>query len=134
MLAFIILRGLDLVNRKDLSIERRKNWRKYHIPGCGNLMTLKKNAVFLSAANSKEHEMKKAEICYELKKKKHEFITEAERNRKRGEARVKVDIVDLDTGQEIEIETNKYRAKKLMEDESMRNVTVIKLWEGQNHS
>jgi uncharacterized protein (UPF0179 family) len=92
-------------------------------------MRIKKNAVFLSAANGFDHEMKKAEICYGLKKKGHEFITEAERNRKRDEARVKVDIVDLDDGMEYEIETTKYRAKDLLIDEKNRNVTVVKLWE-----
>ena len=117
------------MNKKELMMTRRKNWYKYHIPSCGNLMRVKKNAVFLSAANSLKHEMRKAAICYALKKQKHEFITEAERNRKRGESRVKVDIVDLDTGREYEIETTKSRAKGLMVDEKNRDVVVVKLWE-----
>jgi len=116
------------MNKRERMLTIKKNWFKYHIPGCGNLMRVKRNAIFISAANSKEHEMKKCEICYELKKIKHEFITEAERNRKRNEARVKVDIVDLTTGEEIEIETTKSRAKGLLEDEKHRNVKVIQLW------
>jgi len=114
------------MNKKELNIHRRKNWWKYHIPSCGNLMRIKKNAIFISAANSFEHEMRKCEECYKLKKLGHEFITEAERNRKRNEARVKVDIVDLDIGEEIEIESTKYRAKGLISEGKAR---VIKLWE-----
>lgn len=107
-------------------MQRRKVYNSYHIPGCGNLNRLKKNAVFLSAANSFEHEMAKCEQCYILKKRGKEFITEAERNRKHGEARVKVDIVVLDTGEEIEIETDKNRAKGLIAE---NKATVVKLWE-----
>jgi len=113
------------MSKKELNIQRRKNWYKYHIPSCGNLMRVKKNAIFISVANSFEHEMKKCEICYGLKKKGHEFITEAERNRKRNEARVKVDIVDLDTGDEYEVETSKYRAKGLIAEGKAK---VVKLW------
>jgi len=35
------------------------------------------NCVRFSAANSKEHEIKKAEICFELTKNNNYFITEA---------------------------------------------------------
>ena len=114
------------MNRKELLIKRRRNWYDYHLPGCGNLKRVKKNVVFISAANSLKHELAKAEVCWLIKKARHEFITEAERNRKRGEARVKVDIVDLDTREEIEIETNKSRAKQLIKE---GKATVIKLWE-----
>ena len=119
------------MNQKQLLIQRRKKWFEYHIPGMTNLHRIKKNAVFISAANSLGHEMKKLELCYGLRKLGREFITEAERNRKAGEARVKVDIVDLDTGKEWEIETTKSRAKGLIEDEKVRDVEVIRLWEGK---
>lgn len=117
------------MNQKELNIQRRKVWNSYHIPGCGNLNRIKKNALFVRGQNSFEHELAKFDACYRLLKDGHEFITEAERNRKLGEARVIVDIVDLDTGMEIEIETNKARAKGLNDDSKIRNVKVINLWE-----
>ncbi len=84
------------------------NWTKYHVPGQKNTL-LKKNAVNISTANSLKHELKKLEICYELKKLGSVFITEAE---KRGSKPIRrVDIVDLSSGDEIEIETN-HKIKK----------------------
>jgi hypothetical protein len=91
-------------------------YRKYHIRGCGNLNRVKVNAVTFRRECSKEHEMKKAEICYDLLALGHNFITEGERNMKRGEARVAVDIIDLTNGDEIEVETSKYRAKGLIKE------------------
>ena len=117
------------MNAKDLNVQRRKTWNAYHIPGCGNLNRIKKNALFIRKMNSYEHEEAKFQMCYKILKSGHEFITEAERNRKGGEARTIVDIVNLDTGEEIEIETNKNRAKGLLEDEKRRKVTVIRLWD-----
>lgn len=117
------------MNRKDRIIQTRKNWNEYHVPGMGNYTTVKKNVLFIRKANSYEHEKAKFDECWKILKAGHEYITEAERNRKRGEARVIVDIVNITTLEEIEIETKKARAKGLMEDEKKRNVRVIKLWQ-----
>ena len=75
------------MNQRELLIKRRKVWYSFHIPGTTNLHRIKKNAVFLSAANSWEHEQRKCWICYKLKADGKEFITEAERNRDKSEAR-----------------------------------------------
>ena len=87
------------MNAKDIQTKRNNTWRKYHTPGCGNYMTRKVNAIFISTSNGKPHEMKKADVCYDLRKQNHNFITEAVSNHDQR----RVDIVDLDTGQEIEI-------------------------------
>jgi len=87
------------MNKKELIAFRRKIWYKYRIPGMSNLHRLKKNALFLHASNGHEHEKKKFEICYELKSKDMEFITEAQSCK---DGRI-VDVVCLDTGTEIEI-------------------------------
>jgi len=87
------------MNKKDAQTKRNTTWRKYHTPGCGNYMTRKQNAIFISTSNGKPHEMKKMDVCYDLRKQNHYFITEAVSNKDDR----RIDIVDLDTGQEIEI-------------------------------
>ncbi len=91
------------MNNKEREQRIAENWRKYHVPGQKHDL-LKKNAVFISTANSLKHELKKLEICYELKKLGSVFITEAEKRNSKPKRRV--DIVDLSSGSEIEIETN----------------------------
>jgi hypothetical protein len=93
------------MNQKQAYIETNRNWHHYHIPGQSNLQTLKKNAIFISAANSIEHERKKFEICYDLKKQGHDFITEAELNKCKDMPIIRRDIVDITTGEVYEIET-----------------------------
>jgi hypothetical protein len=85
------------------------------------------NAIFFNATNSLEHELAKAKVCYELLKTKCKFITEAVRNTRFNGMDRRVDVVDLSTGREIEIETNKNRAKRF---ESEPDIIVIKLFEG----
>ena len=93
------------MNQKEKALNERKNWYKYHIPDMTNLQRVKKNAIFISTANSIEHETEKLKICYELKSKKHKFITEAELNRKKGDDQIRRDVVDITTGDVYEIET-----------------------------
>jgi len=69
-------------------------WHSYHIKGCSKVYTVKQNVVFLSVANSLVHELKKLEVCYDLRKNGHPFITEAVCNSS-GKVR---DVVDLLTG------------------------------------
>lgn len=103
----------------------RKRRDLYHIKGNTNIMRQKIDAIFISSANSLEHEQAKLRVCWLLKKAGHHFITEAERNRKKDEARVIVDIVDLNTGEEYEIESDKQRAKEF----EGTPVNVIKIFE-----
>lgn len=131
------------MNKKDLIKKRSETYKKYHIPGCQAYYKRPKNGVYLSSANSIEHEMAKAKICYyilkygleipsgetikldEIEKFKSNapqtFITEAVSN----ETKKRPDIVILDTGQEIEVETDPKRAKRFENTKSV----VIKLWE-----
>ena len=60
-----------------------------------------RNCIRLSPANSLKHEMKKAELCYELLKEGKEFITEA-----RFINKSRADILVLDDCIALEIETN----------------------------
>src|SRR3990172_13024942 len=103
-----------------------ENYRKFHIRGCGNLNRIKVNAVSFRRESRKEHEIRKAEIFYDLLAIGHNFITEAERNMKRSEARVAVDIVDLTTGDEYEVETSKSRSKGLI-SEGKSIVSMVKM-------
>ncbi len=100
------------MNQKERKERIKLNWYKYHIPGCTNIYRIKRNAIFISIANSLKHELKKLEVCYELKSLGYEFLTEAEKNLKRGEPRRRVDVVNLTTGDEIEIETSRRVKKK----------------------
>ena len=73
----------------------------------------------MSVANSKEHEMAKASLAYDLMKMGHKILTEAQIGDRR------VDLIDITEGEEYEIETDPRRAKRF---EGM-DVHVIKLWE-----
>lgn len=94
------------MNLKERKKNKTANMKKYHTPGCQNYVKRAKNAVFISPSNSLKHEMKKLEVCYELRKEGITFITEAVRNKKEDGKDRRVDVVNLDTGDEIEIETN----------------------------
>ena len=114
------------MNKTDQTIKKSEIYKKYHIPGCHNYMKRPKNAVFISPGNSLEHEQLKLKTCYELRKEGIDFITEACRNNKDDNGKIRrVDIVNLNTGDEIEIETTKKRAKRF---EGEPGVIVIKGW------
>ena len=115
------------MNQRALKLRRKKTWCKYHIPGGGNLQRLKKNVVFLSTANSLEHELAKTHVCYLLKKLGHEFVTEGECSINK--VKYRRDIVDLDSGIIYEVETSPERAKRFQEDPETSNIKVIKLFE-----
>lgn len=110
-----------------------QNWHKYHVPGQSHHTTRPRNAVFVSAANSIEHETfkflgaimvqrfgdvlinetikeKVAELIFQIRfrggeelKEKNEFITEAVPNDR---PKRRVDLVNLTTLDEIEFETD----------------------------
>ena len=109
------------MNNKDKIATQTKVWHSYHVPGMGNYTTRPKNAIFLSPANSLEHEMAKCRMCYKLLKDGLKFVTEAVDNKTQERA----DIVVLDSGERIEIETDPKRAERF----KGTDITVIKLWE-----
>ena len=101
------------MNQIQLNKQRKENWRKYHIPGQPACRPLKINSFQAAANNSDEHEHAKLAVCLQIKRLGHQFITEAAKNRREtiGLER-RVDVVDLDTGLEYEIETDSARAAR----------------------
>jgi hypothetical protein len=119
------------MNKKERVLKEKKIWYKYHIPGQNALTArVKKNAVFISTANSLEHEFEKLRICYALKEFGHNFITEAECSIKG--VKYRRDVVDLTTGLIYEIETDPKRAERFINDPDYNNITVIRLWRDKN--
>ena len=112
------------MNKKQKLARITENWKKYCVPGMPPFTKRKKNAVFVSPANSKEHEIAKLLVCLELRRRKHDFVTEALKK----SSGARVDVVDLVTGYEYEIETTKRRAKRFEGTE----VIVVKLWEDKD--
>jgi len=110
-----------------LTLEEKKRWKSYHIPGMGNLNSVKLDAIFISAANSFKHEAEKFRICYELKCKGHRFITEAEKSIKG--VKYRRDVVDLTEGLIYEVETDPKRAARFSVDPESKDIKVVKLWE-----
>lgn len=82
------------------------NWRKYQ--ASDSLQKRPKNAVFFSSTNTIEHEIVKSFACILIQKNGLEFVTEVI-NKETGE---RADIIILDTGKRIEIETDSKRAKR----------------------
>lgn len=110
------------MNRKDLFRKRREIINKYY--SMENQSIHPKRNVFKLHANATiEHEIGKLRVCYELKRRKHNFITEAVKRSIGGKV-VRVDVVDLDTGYEYEVETDPKRAERFNGSE----VIVVKLW------
>lgn len=105
-----------------LTKNERLVWFQYHIPSCGNLNRLKVNCVKFSAANNKPHEMKKAEVCYDIQKKGQKFITEAQK----GKGRI-VDVVNLSTMEEIEIYDSSLTKLTREEMKTNKHIKVIRV-------
>lgn len=111
--------------------KERETYRKYHTPGMGNIYKRKVNAVFISAANSLEHEAKKLEVCYDILKNGGSFITEACRNKPDQNGKIRrIDVIDLGTGLEFEIETTPERAKRFNGE---KGVIVIKTFKEEQN-
>lgn len=80
---------------RDLQLQRNNVARLFRMTSSRHL-----NCVRLNANNTKEHELKKAALCYALLKGKRHFLTEAEFERP---FKLRCDIVCLDTGTIYEI-------------------------------
>ena len=87
------------MNKKDIMLKRNETMRLYKVPGTA-CMPCHRNHVILRPQNNWEHEKKKCEICYHLLNCETSFITEAQR-KDNGDI---IDVVILDTGEEIEID------------------------------
>lgn len=110
---------------KELLLKRKETWHKYHVPGKGNYTTRPINAIFLSPANSLKHEMEKCRVCYALLSEKKKFITEASENR----TGLRRDIVCLDNGEILEIETSEKRAERFKSDPMKDSIIIVPLWD-----
>lgn len=123
----VIYGDVRKMNKKEKIMKEKKNWYKYHIPGQNALTArVKKNAIFISAANSHEHEEAKFDKCYELACKGHNFITEAEVSI--NGTKYRRDVVDITDGWIYEIETDPKRAKRFEKDPQSDNIIVVELW------
>jgi len=97
------------MKNRTLTPAENKLYRKYHIPGCGNLTSVKVGAVFLRKGNDRLHEDKKYDICWDLNIQDHKYLTEPERAATEEERELFkknkkiVDVVDLTTEDEYEI-------------------------------
>lgn len=109
----------------DRARSENENWRRYHIASCSPCYTVKKDVVRFHMANDDEHELLKARVCLDLQRQGHHFIVEAERNAKNDDgSRKVVDVVDLTTGEEIEI-VHAHESKKDVEEYRKKGVLVI---------
>jgi len=91
------------MNEKELAIKRNDVAREIK-----HTSSIHRNYIQLHPQNSKEHEMKKVEICWELLNQEKEFITEAIFKDKN----VRADIVVLDDKKIIEIESSDYKLEE----------------------
>lgn len=87
------------------------------------------NRVDIHPQNTEQHEMKKAEICYEVRSQGFNFVTEAEFE----DANIRPDIYVLETGEAIEIETNTYNVDERKEpyEGHVNHITIIPLEDEQ---
>ena len=111
---------METMNKKELVMRRKKTLNQYGIQG-NYFARRAKNAIYFSPANSWKHEMKKAEICYNLLKEKKQFITEAWHRR----AKLRRDIVCLDDHTIYEIETDPKRAERFKSDPMAEQIEVV---------
>lgn len=82
-----------------------------------------RNKVTIHPQNTKKHELKKAEICYNLLQEGKHFITEATFKDKD----IRPDIYVLDNGNMIEIETTTYNLEERKEKYPGDNLIIIPL-------
>ena len=109
------------MNRKELIQFRMKVWTAYHAPGNPHYCKRKRNAVFISPANSLEHEVGKLIVCYVLREKGRDFISEAVSN----STGLRHDVVDLDYNMKWEVEKTSKRAERF---KGVKDVIVLPLW------
>ena len=106
------------MNKRDLAIHRNQVISRYHSKS-GSWKPIR-NAVMIIGGNTKSHELKKAEVAFDLIREGKQIVTEAVRN---SDGRI-VDVVDLDSGEEIEI-VNKNRDPKVLQRYKEEGVNVI---------
>ena len=107
------------MGKRDTMMERNRNARKLKQSD-----SMHRNCIRLHPQNTKEHEMKKVELCWELLQQGKEFITEA--RFKKGDMRA--DIYVLDNGDIYEIESSPQNLEE-RKKHYPEGTEIIKLWE-----
>ena len=114
------------MNKYQLIIKRKQTESIYTVHGATKFSKRKRNVININAGNTDAHEMEKTRVGLELLRQGHHFITEAKHKR----TGLIHDVVDLDTGEIYEVETQKIRAIRFEEIQKSYNeyIHVIKLW------
>lgn len=111
------------MNQRETQIKRNDTQRLFHTPSARH-KPRERGAVFISTANSIEHEIAKLKLCYWLSEHGSQFITEAHEI-STGKRR---DVVCLDSGVVYEVEKTPERAERFKDEP---NTVVVKLWESE---
>lgn len=107
------------MNKKQLQQKRNKNARKLVEKD-----RKKQNVVNIHPQNSKKHEQKKFELCWELEQQNKKYVTEARfKNRD-----IRADIYVLDDDEILEIESSQHELED-RKNQYPRNVWVYPLWD-----
>lgn len=88
----------------------------------------KQNVVNIHPQNSKRHEQKKFELCWDLEQENKKYVTEARFKDKN----LRADIYVLDTGEVLEIETSKQELVQRKENYPEHQTWVYPLWTDQH--
>jgi len=109
------------MNKKQLEKERNRNARKIN-----NNDSRHRNKVNLHPQNTKAHEMKKVQLCWQLEQENKHYITEARFKDKD----LRADIYVLDDDEIWEIETSEKQLADRKNKYPEQKTYVWPLWEG----
>jgi len=108
------------MNQKELEIKRNRNAQKIN-----NNDSRHRNRVNLHKQNTRRHEMKKAELCWQLEQEGKHYITEARFKNKN----LRADIYILDDDELWEIETSKTELSNRKNKYPKEKTYVWPLWD-----
>lgn len=108
------------MNQEELRRKRNENRRKLKVKD-----RKKTNVVDIHPQNSKAHEKKKFELCWQLEQDGKEYITEA-RFKDRD---LRADIYVLDDDELLEIESSKHELSDRKSDYPEESTWVYPLWD-----
>ena len=103
-----------LINKKDLQREKNNNTRPLE-----HTSKIHRGCIRINTGNTYAHELKKFEECWRLSEEGKEYITEAVVE----DTKRRYDILVLDTGEIIEIETD---PKIISEKRKGKDVTYLR--------
>ena len=120
------------MNKYQLIIKRKQTESNYTVHGTTKFSKRKRNVININSGNTDAHEMEKTRVGLELLRQGHHFITEAKHKR----TGLIHDVVDLDTGEIYEVESQIRRAVRFEEIQKSYNeqITIIALWKADNRT